>query len=96
MKEMKICKVKRMMLMRKERMVRKRLKKLGLLLLPHLSGEARMLAMCLFHPTTKKKSTRKSRNFHGSRGPCFAWEWIFARSNTTSTFRTSISLTTMV
>jgi hypothetical protein len=80
--------------MRKENKVRKRLKKLGQLLLPHLRGEARMLAMCLFHCATKKKSTRRSRNFHGSRGPCFAWEWIFARSNTTSIFKTSISLTT--
>jgi hypothetical protein len=47
-----------------------------------------------FHPATKKKSTSKSRNSHGSRGLCFVWEWIFVRSNTTSTFRTSISLTT--
>jgi hypothetical protein len=87
-------KMNRMMLMRKEKRVRKKLKKFGLLLLLHPRGEARMIVMCLSHPAPKGRSTRRSRNSHGSKELCFAWELIFAKSNTTPTFKTSISLTT--
>jgi hypothetical protein len=96
MKRMNKGMMKRTELMRKQE--RKKLRKFGLflqglLLLLHPRGEERMLVIFLSHLAPRKNSIRKSRSSHGLRGLCFAWKWILAKSNTTSTFRTSISLT---